>query len=100
MTNLQITPILNAESQCSDPFIGGSRYISNSFPSTSRRSSIPAPDPPNSLVKKSYIPQTDYLKLEQGNVTAICGNSKDAIIIKQSVEIVLFIYIQLFLQKS
>ncbi|XP_058792751.1 phospholipase A-2-activating protein isoform X3 [Phymastichus coffea] len=68
-TNVQITPILNAESQCSDPFIGGSRYVSNSFPTTLIGK--------NSNTEQSYIPHTSYLKLEQGNIIAIHDKLKE-----------------------
>ena len=71
-SNLQLNPILKAEAQYVDPFVGGSRYIST--PSTSSGLLSAATSLVKPFITEHYIPQTCYLKLDQANIPAVFSN--------------------------
>ncbi|XP_001606091.3 phospholipase A-2-activating protein isoform X3 [Nasonia vitripennis] len=75
-TNLQLTPILNAEAQYSNPFAEGGRYVSNS-PENNDQAGASRSSPPSTLGQINYIPQRQYLKLEQANISAIYEKLKE-----------------------
>ncbi|XP_058792749.1 phospholipase A-2-activating protein isoform X2 [Phymastichus coffea] len=72
-------PVVNNSSQFYDPFTGGSRYI----PSSSERvTAQPAPTSSDLVSNSSvntvtYIPMTNYLRLEQASLDSILGKLKE-----------------------
>ncbi|XP_034946377.1 phospholipase A-2-activating protein [Chelonus insularis] len=92
--NSESTPVFNTNSQLTDPFTGGNRYIpgsssssnisqaqaniSNADPFTGANRYIPQnniTNPQSSTT--SYIPHNTYLKFEQANLTAILEKLKE-----------------------
>lgn len=86
--NSTSAPVVNTtSSQFYDPFTGGNRYIPGSTDSPQVLQNSVQNKPAEVSTSKnpvtcSYIPLTNYLKIEQGNLDLIRGNCLDTYIIK------------------
>ncbi|XP_076236021.1 phospholipase A2 activator protein isoform X2 [Calliopsis andreniformis] len=69
--NSQPAPVLNTDPQYCDPFTGSSRYIPHSTDTHEQDVRSAEHNSSDISLAPSYIPHTQYLKLEQANLSAI-----------------------------